>query len=254
MDKEEKMISVVILAKNEEDNLKDCLKSLVWCDEIILIDDNSTDQSVNIAKSFRARIYTRALNNDFAAQRNFGLEKAKGKWVLFVDADERVAEAVASEIKYKISNIKDVCGYYVRRFDNIWGRELKHGETGNIKLLRLAKKGAGKWERKVHEVWNITGKTQILDNPLLHYPHKSLKQFITKVDYYSSLDAEWKRENGIRSSLLHILLWPIFKFFANWILSLGFLDGSQGFLMAAVMSLHSYLSWSKTWILQKKSS
>src|SRR2546423_7584770 len=92
------MISAVVLAKNEEKNIKACLESLSWCDELIVIDDNSTDKTVDIARQKGARIYTHPLNNDFAQQRNFGLDKAKGDWVLFVDADERVPSALWYEI------------------------------------------------------------------------------------------------------------------------------------------------------------
>ena len=146
------MISVVVLTKNEEKNIGDCLDSISWCDETIVIDDHSTDKTVEIAKKKGARIFMRSLMQDFADQRNYGLEKAKGDWILFIDADERASSALWYEIMQHTSeSIDDYAGFYIKRLDTMWGKALRHGETGNVALLRLAKKGAGKWEGTVHE-------------------------------------------------------------------------------------------------------
>ena len=163
------MISAVILTKNEEKNVVPCIESFRWCDEIIVIDDYSTDKTIekiqSASRRTKLKIFKRHLNGDFAAQRNFGLEKAKGEWVLFVDTDERVTPALTAEIKKKI--LKTRCsGFYLKRQDFWAGKCLKYGETGNIKLLRLGKKSAGKWERPIHEVWKIKGKIGTLKNPL----------------------------------------------------------------------------------------
>lgn len=246
------MVSAVVLAHNEEKSLAQCLLSLAWCDDIVVIDDYSTDQTVEIAEKHGARVFKRELNNDFSAQRNFGLEKAQGEWVLFIDADERSTEAVASELKTQMSNVKTtLAGFYIKRRDVIWGRELKHGETGNIKLLRLAKKGAGKWRRAVHEVWDVEGEVGELKNNLMHYPHQTLREFITDIDRYSTLHAQELEKEGKRSNILKIWIWPKLKFIQNWIFRLGFLDGTAGFVVAILMSFHSYLAWSKLWLNQK---
>ena len=135
------MISVVILTKNEENNIAACLESLSWCEEKIVVDDKSTDKTVEIAKKMGAKVYERAMEQDFSAQRNFGLEKAEGEWVLFIDADERVSSALWYEIMERTNDpINPYVGFFVKRLDVMWGKELRHGETGNIKFLRLAKK------------------------------------------------------------------------------------------------------------------
>src|SRR3989338_3704487 len=132
------MISAVILTKNEKKNIKDCLQSLNWCDEIIVIDDDSEDKTVEIVKNLKLKtqnynsklkIYKRSLNNDFSSQRNFGLSKAIGDWVLFIDADERVSKALALEISNLKSQISNLNGFYIRRRDFMWGRELRYGEA-----------------------------------------------------------------------------------------------------------------------------
>lgn len=245
-------ISAVILTKNEEKNIRKCITTVRWSDEIIVIDDYSKDNTPEIAKSLNAKVYFRNLNGDFAGQRNFGLEKAKGEWVLFVDADERVPEALASEIKNDQLPMANYSGFYIRRQDVLWGKELKRGEVGNTWLLRLARKNVGRWGRRVHEVWDVKGRVGRLRNPLLHYPHQTLREFITDIDFYSTLHAQQKFEDEERSNLLNILVWPKLKFINNWIIKLGFLDETAGFVHAMMMSFHSFLAWSKLWLLQSK--
>lgn len=245
------MLSAVVLTKNEEKNIVACLESLKWCDETIVVDDYSEDNTVKIAKEHGAQVFKHKLNDDFASQRNLGLEKAKGEWTLFVDSDERVTPELQKEI---LKAVKETAksGFYIKRRDFMWGRELKHGEAGDIKLLRLAGRDAGKWTHRVHEVWNVGGQTGELNNAILHYPHQTLREFVGEIDYYSTLHAKVKFEEGERSNLLKIIFWPKAKFFQNWILKLGFLDGTAGIIVALLMSFHSYLAWSKLWLAQRQ--
>src|SRR3989344_125091 len=244
------MISAVTLTKNEEENIKDCLKSLEFCDERIVIDDNSTDDTVKLAIAEGAKVYQKALNSDFAAQRNFGLEKAISDWVLFIDADELISNNLSVEIMNKVKR-KDIDGCFFKRQDIFMGKELKHGEPGNIKLLRLAQKNKGKWKRKVHEYWQIKGNVSTFKSALIHNSHKDLSEFIGTINYYSEIHARENVKENKRSSLVKILFFPILHFCNNFILKRGFMDGSGGFVFAFLMSFHSYLSWSKQWLIQK---
>jgi glycosyltransferase involved in cell wall biosynthesis len=245
-------LTAIILAKNEEKNIKRCLEGVRFCDEILVIDDNSIDETAKIAQKFGAKVIKHSLNNNFAAQRNFALRRAQSQWVLFIDADEIVSEALVSEIvNYKLS-ITNYSGFYIKRQDIWQGREIKHGEAGNIFLLRFGRKGAGKWSRPIHEVWQIDGKTKNFRSPLLHYPHPSLREFISKINEYSTLHAESNLREGKKPSIWKIIFWPKGKFIYNWIFKLGFLDGTQGFIIALIMSFHSFLAWSKAWKLQKE--
>lgn len=247
------MISAVILTKNEEKNIEACLENLSWCDEVIVIDDESKDKTVDLAKKKSARVYIRALEDDFALQRNFGLEKAKGDWVLFVDADERVSQALWYEIMAKLNTpFSPYDGYFLKREDVIWGKKLRYGETGNIKILRLAKKNAGKWSGKVHEVWNVKGKTEVLQNSLTHYPHQTIKEFLHEINYYSDLRAQELQKKKVQVSWFTILLYPKAKFILNYVVKRGFLDGLPGFIFALMMSLHSFLVRGKLWLLWQK--
>jgi len=249
------MISVIVLTKNEERNIVDCLESLSWCDEIIIVDDNSEDRTLEVAKKIGAKVFTRNLDNDFSKQRNFGLEKANGDWVLFVDADERVSEALALEIKNlirstgsgQISNKYN--GFYIKRRDFMWGKELRYGETGSIWLMRLARKDSGRWIGKVHEEWKIEGKVGRLKNEIIHYPHQSISEFLKEINFYTDLRAKELFEKGLRSNFISILIYPFAKFLSNYFLKLGFLDSIQGLVFASMMSFHSFLVRGKLWYL-----
>lgn len=265
------MISAVILTRDEEQNIRDCIKSLNFCDEILIIDDNSIDNTSEIAQSLGAVVYHRDLNNDFASQRNFGLEKAKNEWVIFIDADERISPMLADEIKSlcypskiepdKIQNkIYDlewqdknlVKGFYIKRKDILFGKLLEHGETGDIKFIRLGKRDAGKWKRKVHEVWEIQGRTDTLKNEMSHNPHPTLTAFLQAINQYSTINAQEFIDQGVKVGFWQILVYPVGKFLRNYLLLRGFLDGTPGFIQAMIMSFHSFLTRGKIWTIQNK--
>jgi len=247
------MISAIILTRNEEKNIGDCLDSISWCDEKIVIDDHSSDRTVEIAKKKGALVFPRLMENDFADQRNYGLKKAQGDWILFIDADERVSSALWYEIMAHTSEAIEECvGFYIKRQDMMWGKVLKHGETGNISLLRLARKGSGKWEGPVHERWNIKGKTAILKNSLDHFPHQTIAEFLHEINFYTDLRAEELFKKKVKSNWLSIIVYTKAKFFLDYIIKAGFLDGLEGLVFALLMSLHSFLVRGKLWLLWQK--
>lgn len=250
------MISAVVLTKNEEKNIVDCLETLVWCDEIIVVDDYSEDRTIEVIRSLKTqkiRVVRRKLNNDFAAQRNFGLSKAKGYWILFIDVDERVSPQLAEEIKRATSvSAQKYNGYYLKRRDSMWGRELKYGETGDIRLLRLARKDKGIWIHNVHEAWKVKGKIGALKHPLLHYPHATVSEFLREVNWYARIRSAELLKSGETVALWHILFYPIAKFVHNYVLKLGFLDGVHGFVYAAMMSFHSFLVRATLWLQENR--
>lgn len=259
-------IAAIILTKNEEKNIVSCLDALKWCNEIIVIDDHSGDETVSLAKKLGANVYTHSLENNFAQQRNFGLSKATREWVLFVDADERVSPELSKEIESRITNHESIRqaqdpesiegsrinGFYIRRLDNLWGRILNHGETGNIKFVRLAKKNAGQWKGKVHERWEISGKIGELKQPLMHYPHQTLAEFLQEINFYTTLRAKELYQQNVQVHFWDIILYPKAKFIQNYLLKRGFLDGTAGIVFALCMSFHSFLVRAKLWQLWQK--
>jgi glycosyltransferase involved in cell wall biosynthesis len=244
-------ISVIVLTQNSADTLEKTLASVSFCDEIIVIDDHSTDTSAEIAKEHGAIVYTRALGGDFSKQRNFGLSKATCEWVLFVDSDEVVSSELREEIAQAIQSV-DVNGFFLRRQDILWGRELLHGETEKVRLLRLARAGKGKWQRPVHEVWDVTGAVGTLTHALHHTPHPSVSHFLADINTYSTINAQYFFEQKTRVSVFHIVAYPTAKFIQNYIVHQGFLDGMPGMVVALMMSFHSFLTRAKLWQLYQK--
>jgi glycosyltransferase involved in cell wall biosynthesis len=273
------MISAIVLVKNEEERIEKCLKSLLWCDEIIIVDDYSEDKTLErikisfskgpaylasptlgsvhngFAMSFKnnkIKIFQRNLEGDFSKQRNFGLEKAKGEWVLFVDADEVVTGELKNEIGTKLRNEHGSSGFYIKRRDYFLGKWLKYGEVGRIKLLRLARSDAGRWEGRVHEVWNVKDRTGELVNPLHHFPHKNISSFLQKINYYTDLVVQCWKEEGRKMHFWEVIFYPSGKFIQNYIIRLGLFDGTAGLIMAFMMSFHSFLSRAKYYLCKNE--
>lgn len=249
------MISAVVLTRNEETRIEKCLKSLKnIVNEIIVVDDCSQDKTCKIAKNFGAKVYIRKIKGDFSAQSNFGMKKARGNWILFIDSDEIITKELAKEIRNSLQSnkLENVNAFYLRRKDFIWGRWLNHGESGSFRSLRLVKKNKGQWQRRVHQYFRVEGKTLELKNPLLHYPHPTLRDFLDSINRWSTWHALANSEEGKSSNILKIIFYPPSHFLMNFIFRLGFLDGIQGFVFAVIMSFHSFLGWSKLWIREKK--
>lgn len=248
-------LSAVILTKNEEKKIVDCIESLNFCDEIIVMDDMSTDKTVDIIhrlKNPKVTVSSHSLDDNFSDQRNRALQLSQGEWVFFVDADEKVSKQLAADIQTAAHNSPaDIVGYTVMRTDVLWGKKLLFGETGNARFLRLARKDAGKWEGKVHEVWKIKGKVRELYHPLLHYPHESISEFLTKINVYSTLRAEELHKKKVKSNIVSILVYPKGKFLKNYLVLRGYKDGTHGFIHAMIMSFHSFLVRGKLYLLWK---
>ena len=145
-------------------------------------------------------------------------------------------------------------GYYLYRKDTMWGKVLQYGETGHTKLLRLAKKSTGEWKGLVHETWDIKGKKKVLRNHLDHFPHSSVTEFLREINYYTDVRAHELYEKKVRATWWMVLLYPVGKFIGNYYFKAGFRDGVPGFIVAMLMSFHSFLVRSKLWRLQIKSS
>lgn len=247
------MISAVVLTKNEEYNILQCLNSLNWCDEILIIDDHSDDKTLKLVEGLnnkKIRTFTRLLQENFSSQRNFALDKARFEWVLFIDADEMVSESLQYEIVNTINtSLENISGFYIRRIDCMWGRKLRFGELKSVKILRLARKDKGEWIKKVHEEWKVRGKISTLKNHLIHYPHPDIETFLKDINFYTDLRASELFSKGRKTDVKYIVIYPVFKFIYNYFIKLGLLDGVPGLIVAIVMSFHSFLVRGKLWKL-----
>lgn len=194
---------------------------------------------------------------DFAAARNDLLKTAKTEWVMFLDSDETITKELEQEIQNSISSPHNTfSAFYIPRRDLFLGKELKHGETGNAKFVRLAKKDFGVWQRPVHEVWIPVGERHAsptiigtLRNPIIHNSHPTLSSFVDKINKYSTIDAAYRYKQGRTATLFQVFFYPLAKFKLNYIFRLGMLDGVPGLINAIMMSWHSYLTWGKLYLL-----
>jgi glycosyltransferase involved in cell wall biosynthesis len=239
-------LSACVIVRNEQARLAACLERLTWADELVVVDDASTDDTLAVARKFTPRVVVRDLAGDYAGQRNFALTQAGGDWVLFVDADEHVEPPLREEIRAAIED-RAIAGYAVRRQDVNFGQVLRFGESMQVPLLRLARRGAGQWVGRVHEVWKIQGPTRVLTQPLLHYSHADIAAFLRKVDAQSTLAARRLLEEGRAGGPWQLLAYPAASFFRNYVVRQGFRDGVPGLVYALLMTLHPFLARAKAW-------
>lgn len=245
------MLTGVVLTHNSQSTLDSCLASLKFCDHLLVVDDYSTDATRSIALKHGAKFLTHALESDFAAQHNFGLDQLPDStWALFVHADEIIPPQLGSAIVSALTD-PNYQAYCLYKLDHVFGVPIKYGDCNNAKFIRLAKVGQGRWVGRIHEHWRVVGPTGELKPPYLHYPHPNLKVFLSKLNFYSSLRAQELSEHSSRPSFLPVLIYPPIKFFYNWIFKLGFLDGEVGFIHAMAMALYSFLVRGKLYLLSR---
>jgi glycosyltransferase involved in cell wall biosynthesis len=244
------MITGVIIAKNEENNLRECISSLSFCSKLLVIDNNSTDKTSKIAKSCNADVVRCSKQDDFSYLRNFALSRIHTPWTLFVDADEKVTPELGQEI-VSVATSTDKKGFYIKRDDYMWGQKLHYGDVRSVKLLRFGRTKSGVWTGKVHETWSIKGDVGQLRNSLKHYPHPTLVSFLQSLNHYSTIRAEELQSQGIKSGIASIIGYPILKFIHLWILKLGFIDGVPGLVHSMSMSFYSFMVRSKLYLLSK---
>ena len=222
-------LSVIVLAYNEEENLPDCLASISFADEIIVIDSDSTDKTAKIAKEYGATVYQRNLNNDYAAQRNFAISKASHEWILMLDSDERVSADLAHEIQVCVEVNKDFC-YQLSRENHFKGGVCRHGTLRPDRVERLFKKEGSFYEGIIHERLHSPYPKKILKGKLIHFPYKSWSVHLQKMDKYTTLIAQKYFEKGKQCNFLRdVVIKPLWAFLNMYILRLGFLDGKLGF-------------------------
>lgn len=175
--------------------------------------------------------------DDFAKERNEALKKADREWVLFLDSDEILTPALKTEIE-RLEPDGAISGYYIKRKGIV-----------EEKVLRLAKKTAGNWERCVHEVWRVKGKTGCLKNPIIHNEDLSIFGMVKKADFYSTLHAKANKLEGKRSNILKIAISSFIKFFQTFIVKKAYKKGTKGFVFSIFQSFQSFLSWTKLYFL-----
>lgn len=236
-------LTVVILTKNEEENINDVIKNVAQLTKnILIVDSGSTDKTVELAKSAGAQIIYREWDNDFSAQRNFALNKVETEWVLYLDADERLTESIIAEIK-KVINENKKALYKFERRTSAFGKDFKYGVLSPDYVKRMFPVKNGKWQGKVHEAVVTELPVIKLNGYIKHYTYKNFEQYISKMNVYSSIWAE--NSNKKVGFIKDIVFRPIFAFIKMYVIQLGFLEGWLGFVLAANYSLYTLNKYAK---------
>jgi len=238
-------LSVVIITKNEEKNIQACLETVKWADEIVIVDSLSTDKTIEIAKRYTNKIFTRLFTN-YSDQRNFADRQASHRWILAMDADERVTPELKAEIEQAVEQ-SNHNGYWIPCLDYMFGKLIRHGGWYPQYHLRLYRKDAAKWVGTVHEKIILSGEAGYLKNPLLHYSHLTISNFIQKLDRYTSLEVEHLYAQGERTNVLKMLFWPLIVFIYKYFYRLGFLDGVHGLVLASSLAYYHFIKHAKLW-------
>jgi len=239
------MISVIIITLNEEDNIRRCLESVKWADEIIIVDSGSTDKTKTICSEYTDNFFERAWTG-FGDQKNFALSKATKSWILSIDADEEVTMDLQEEIRNKITNNQDIMGYRIPRLTNFFGKFIRYSGWYPDYVLRLARREKTSFSNDlVHEKMITDGPIKKISNHLLHYSFKDISTQIDKVQTYSSSSALMMFKANKKISWFSVFLKTFFSFVKPFILRFGFLDGVHGLLIAVFSSINTFLKYAK---------
>ncbi len=249
-------LSVILITRNEEANLADCLASLEGiAQQIVVVDTNSSDRTLEIAKSYGAAIAQPPDWPGFGPQKNRALDLATGEWVLSLDADERLTPALKSEIVTAIHHSAHVDCFAIPRLSWYCGRFIRHSGWNPDYVDRLFKRGSARFsDDLVHERLIPSGQVAKLENPMLHYSFMNYSQVLQKIDRYSTASAEQAFAKGKTSTPLKAVLHGAWSFFRTYFLRAGFLDGPQGFTLAMSNAQGTYYRYVKLWHLIREAS
>lgn len=230
--------------------IEDCLASVHFADEILVVDSFSTDGTLEVARKCATRILQHEYVNS-AAQKNWAIPQARHDWVLIVDSDERVTPELAAEIK-AILEAPQYDGYWIRRRNFMLGKEIRHGTWSTDKVLRLFRRDLGRYEEKhVHAEIRLNGRVGWCREKLVHQSFRSLGQYLRKVDRYSTWGALNARDRGLRGTGWRIAGHSAGSFLKSYLLRRGFLDGTEGLIIALMEGYSAFLKYAKLYEMER---
>ena len=244
-------LSVAIITKNEEANIRTCLESIKWVDEIIVLDSGSTDATVAICREYTDKVHETDWIG-FGPQKNRALNMAQGDWVLALDADEWVTPALKEEILRVVKDPGIYVAFEIPRLSSYCGQYIHHSGWRPDYVTRLGRRGKVRFnDRLVHERMIVDGRTGRLSNSIMHTSYKDLEQVLTKLNRYSAYGSELMFSKGKKSSLFKALSHGLWSFFYTYIARGGFLDGRMGFILAVYNAECTYYKYLKLMMLDK---
>ncbi len=255
MPQEKLPISAVVITKNEERNIEDCLHSVAFCAEIVVVDSFSDDRTVEIARRYTDRVEQRRWNG-INEQREYAKGLASHEWVLDLDADERISPELAEEIARLDLAAAMPDGYEMPRYAFYLGRWIKHGGWYPDRKMRLYRKAKGRFiDNDPHDTLEFSGTVGRLHGEIQHFTYPNgISDQLKQINTFSTARAELYRRHGRRSSLFQMLLRPVWKFVNTYFLRGGFLDGRAGLMISALSAYNVFATWAKLWELNSNTT
>jgi glycosyltransferase involved in cell wall biosynthesis len=240
-------LSVLVPTRNEEPNVRACLESVRWAEEIVVVDSGSTDKTVPIARSIADRVLEHEYVNS-AHQKNWALPQLTHRWVLIVDADERVTPALRKEIEQVLADPARANGYWIRRANRFLGRPIESAGWQRDKVLRLFDRTKGAYEPlHVHAEVRIEGRVGILEERLTHDTYADLDRYFEKFSRYTKWSAADLKQRGIRASAARLLVRPWMRFFRMYVLEGGFREGRHGIVLCMLAAFSVFTKYARRW-------
>jgi len=242
-------ISVTLITLNEADNIEDCLKSCSWADEIVVVDSQSTDKTVELARKFTDKVFVEEWKGQ-GYNKNLAVQKASGPWIFSIDADERVSPELAKEIRQTVNNAQNDA-YSIKRKNIYRGQWIKHGGWWPDEVKRLFLKNKASFNNaRIHDSLQVNGTAGWLLHPLIHESFFTADDFLERARHYAIHQGREMFENGRKATALTAFWRAIFTFFKTFVLRAGFLDGRAGFLVAnynTTLAFYKYMILAEFW-------
>lgn len=244
-------VSALVIAYNEEPNIRACLETVTWADEIVLVDSFSTDATEKIAREFTEKVYQHEFRG-FGRLRNEALTHTSHEWVFSLDADERATPEVRDEIRRVLKDEPDADAYFVPRRNYFLGRWIRHsGWYPDYRQPQLFRKGRMRYrEDLVHEGFELDGRTGYLKEHVLQYPFRDIDHYLAKMDRYSDLMAQRLVQEGRRFRTHQLVTHPLFTFAKMYLGRAGFLDGMPGLILSGLYAYYTFIKYAKLWELR----
>lgn len=245
-------VTVVIAARDAGDHIAACVASVAWADEVLVVENDSTDDTVRLASALGVDVFSHPFRT-IGAQRNVAIGRAVHAWIFVLDADERCTPALAAEVHERLGDREGPSAYRIPRRNHFLGREIRHGGWGSDRPVRLFRRTLRYDERPVHEHVVTDGVVGVLRSSLLHYTYASLDEYVEKLSRYSGSWARQHFERGRRVSALSVLLRPPARFVTMYLIRGGFLDGAHGLVLAVLAATSVAAKYARLWAMGRES-
>lgn len=241
-------VSAIVTTFNEEQNIAGCIESLLWCDEIFVVDSFSADRTPEIARGFDKVLFLQRIYYGSASQKNWAMDQVRHDWILIFDADERCTPALQAEIETLLASGPESDAYTIKRRVHFLGKVIRFSGWQHDRVVRLVRKGTARYpNRRVHADMVTRGPAPVLRSPMEHYMAEALDEYARRIEKYSFWGASQHWKDRRRAGFLEVFGRPLWRFVRTYLFQFGILDGMHGLVFCMLQSYGTYLKWSLLW-------